>query len=312
MSGRRFTIRPVAAVRSPRVEPVDDYWGGVESVIDFDPEQFGPESLLGLAEFSHAEVLFVMDRVAEDGVETGARHPRERLDWPLAGIFAQRGKARPNRLGVSRCRIVSVRGLSLTVRGLDAIDGTPVADVKPYMEEFGVQGEVRQPEWSREVMKDYYKISAPQDGAGAPNTGPLVVEKPDGMLSHVFVGVTDFDRAFSFYTAVLGALDLQLKFLDLDRPWAGWMAKNAPRPLFLIGAPFNTEAAAPGNGQMVAFRAKDREAVDRVYTVALKNGGTCEGRPGLRPQYHANYYGAYFRDFDGNKICICSHDPLTV
>ncbi|MFD0476032.1 TrmO family methyltransferase [Nonomuraea thailandensis] len=77
-------------------------------------------------------------------------------DWPEVGIFAQRGKNRPNRLGVSRCRLLAVEGLDLRVRGLDAIDGTPVLDVKPYMAEFGPQGETVQPAWATELMRAYY------------------------------------------------------------------------------------------------------------------------------------------------------------
>ncbi len=82
-------------------------------------------------------------------IETGARHPRGNRDWPLVGIFAQRGKNRPNRLGVSRCRVVTVEGLDVHVEGLDAVDGTPVPDLKPYMEEFGPRGEVHQPAGGR-------------------------------------------------------------------------------------------------------------------------------------------------------------------
>jgi catechol 2,3-dioxygenase-like lactoylglutathione lyase family enzyme len=130
------------------------------------------------------------------------------------------------------------------------------------------------------------------------------------MLSHVHVGVTDFERAFRFYTAVLGELDVELRFCDRAVPWAGWKAPGLSRPLFLIGRPYNGEAASPGNGQMTALLAPSREAVDRAYAVALEQGGHCEGKPGLRPHYHANYYGAYFRDLDDNKICICCHDPL--
>jgi catechol 2,3-dioxygenase-like lactoylglutathione lyase family enzyme len=130
------------------------------------------------------------------------------------------------------------------------------------------------------------------------------------VLSHVFIGVNDFAAAFKFYSAVMDALDLPLKFYEVDKPWAGWTAKDVPRPLFLIGTPFNCEVAAPGNGQMVALLAPNREAVSSAYTRALENGGSCEGSPGLRPQYHAHYFGAYLRDPDGNKICICCHDPV--
>jgi catechol 2,3-dioxygenase-like lactoylglutathione lyase family enzyme len=130
------------------------------------------------------------------------------------------------------------------------------------------------------------------------------------LISHVFIGVADFRDAFRFYSLVVSELGLKLKFSDAEKQWAGWMMENQPRPLFLIGAPFNGEAATPGNGQMVALLAPSRDAVDRAYVSALENGGVCEGPPGLRPQYHSNYYGAYFRDPDGNKICVCFHDAL--
>ena len=106
-------------------------------------------------------------------------------------------------------------------------------------------------------------------------------------------------------------LGLQLKFSDAERPWAGWMKPGQARPLFLIGAPFNGEAPASGNGQMVALLAPSRDAVRRAYASALRHGGVCEGPPGLRPHYHPHYYGAYFRDPDGNKICVCCHDANT-
>ncbi|MFJ5797665.1 TrmO family methyltransferase domain-containing protein [Streptomyces decoyicus] len=72
------------------------------------------------------------------------------------GIFAQRSKDRPNRLGVSRCTLVKVDGMELQVRDLDAVDGTPVLDIKPYLREFGPRGELRQPQWSAELLSSYY------------------------------------------------------------------------------------------------------------------------------------------------------------
>jgi len=89
-------------------------------------------------------------------VQTAARHPRGNRDWPEVGIFAQRGKARPNRIGLSVCELVAVEGLRVAVRGLDAIDGTPVLDLKPWMQEFGPRGPVRQPAWSTELMAGYW------------------------------------------------------------------------------------------------------------------------------------------------------------
>jgi tRNA-Thr(GGU) m(6)t(6)A37 methyltransferase TsaA len=148
--------RPVGWVSGGRAEVLDDDWGDVPAVIRLDGTRFGPEALAGLEEFSHLEVVYHFDRVPVDRVETGARHPRGNTDWPLVGIFAQRGKNRPNRLGVSRCRLVKVDGLEVHVVGLDAVDGTPVLDIKPYMSEFGPLGPTAQPEWATEIMRHYY------------------------------------------------------------------------------------------------------------------------------------------------------------
>ena len=127
------------------------------------------------------------------------------------------------------------------------------------------------------------------------------------MFSHVFVGVTNFDRALDFYVPLMEVLDIPPRFCEPERPWAGWQSTPGPRPLFLIGRPHDGEPHARGNGQMVAFLADSRDVVDLAYATALENGGTSEGAPGLRPEYHSNYYGAYFRDPDGNKLCVACH-----
>ena len=102
-------------------------------------------------------MLFHFDRVPESTVERGARHPRGNQAWPRVGIFAQRGKNRPNRLGSTIVEIAGREGRVLTVVGLDAVDGTPVLDIKPVMAEFLPRGEVRQPPWSHELMRDYWR-----------------------------------------------------------------------------------------------------------------------------------------------------------
>ncbi|ELQ09842.1 VOC family protein [Xanthomonas translucens] len=127
------------------------------------------------------------------------------------------------------------------------------------------------------------------------------------MLSHVHLGVNDFPAAFAFYAPLLQALGLQLKFRDDVRGWAGWTAPHAPRPLLLIGRAFDGQPAAPGNGQMLALQAPNRALVDRCHALALAQGGHCEGPPALRAHYHPDYYGAYFRDLDGNKLGVCCH-----
>ena len=127
------------------------------------------------------------------------------------------------------------------------------------------------------------------------------------MFSHIFVSVTDFDRALLFYTEVMRVLGNEARFCEPEKPWAGWHCEGRSRPYFVISKPFDGQPHQPGNGQMVSFLAKDRKTVDAAYEVALRNGGTSEGMPGLRPEYHENYYGAYFRDTEGNKVCVASH-----
>ena len=150
-----IAIRPIGHVRSTRAATGDDGWDAEQASIELD-DAFEPEALAGLEAFSHAEIFFVFDRVAEDAVERGARHPRGNPDWPRVGIFAQRGKDRPNRLGATIVEIVSRSGRTLVVHGLDAVDGTPVVDIKPVMAEFLPRSAVRQPAWSQELMRRYW------------------------------------------------------------------------------------------------------------------------------------------------------------
>jgi lactoylglutathione lyase len=129
------------------------------------------------------------------------------------------------------------------------------------------------------------------------------------MFSHIFVGASDFDRALAFYNPLMGALGIESRFCERSRPWAGWQSAPGPRPLFIVGKPYDGQDPQPGNGHMVAFLAETRAIVDQAYAVALKHGGSSEGPPALRPEYHAHYYGAYFRDPDGNKLCVACHAP---
>ena len=130
------------------------------------------------------------------------------------------------------------------------------------------------------------------------------------MISHIYLGVNDFERAFAFYSPIMEALGHTLKFCERAHPWAGWMTPGVARPLFIVGGTFDGKPAQCGNGHMTALLAASRNTVDAVYALALAHGGMDEGAPGLRPHYHPNYYGAYFRDPDGNKLCVCCHDPV--
>ena len=150
----QFEINAVGFVRSSRIQPEDDSWDNETSHIEM-ISPFNTRSLMGLESFSHCIVVYVFDKAEWDESKM-SRHPRGNKDWPEVGIFAQRAKDRPNRLGVTVCRILEVKDSMLRVAGLDAIDGTPVVDIKPWMVEFGPRGEVSQPSWSSELMSAYW------------------------------------------------------------------------------------------------------------------------------------------------------------
>ncbi|AYF28050.1 SAM-dependent methyltransferase [Micromonospora tulbaghiae] len=153
---RNFEITSIGTVRNDRTDiQHSDNWGAVRSTIVVD-ERFGEACLQGLAEFSHVEVFFVFDRFPDGGDFREPRPYRGRADLPPMGVFAGRGPRRPNRIGVTCCRIESVDGRKLTVVGLDAVSGTPVVDLKPVLKEF-VPADVRQPEWVDDMMSEYFQ-----------------------------------------------------------------------------------------------------------------------------------------------------------
>lgn len=159
MGTSSYTVSPIGWVRSSRAEAIDDDWDAVDSSIELDADRFGPDALAGLPEFSHVDVVYLFDQVEESAVQTGARHPRSNPDWPEVGILAQRAKMRPNRIGVTSCRLLAVEGLTIRIEGLDAIDGSPVLDLKPVMTEFLPRGDVKQPQWASELMATYWSRS---------------------------------------------------------------------------------------------------------------------------------------------------------
>jgi tRNA-Thr(GGU) m(6)t(6)A37 methyltransferase TsaA len=151
----KLIFQPVAFIYNSRLRIDDDHWGGIISEIVLE-ESFPEECLDEIDSFSHAEILFSFDQAMDSKELASSRHPRENLTWPKVGIFAQRNKDRPNHIGLTSVRIVRRAGRSLYVRDLDAVNGTPVLDIKPVMVEFLPHGEVRQPEWSHELMKEYW------------------------------------------------------------------------------------------------------------------------------------------------------------
>ena len=148
-------MTPIGLVEGVRLQAEDDFWGAEEACIALS-DRFAAEALQGLADFSHVEVIYHFHQVESSKIIVGARHPRNNPRWPAVGIFAQRGKNRPNRLGSTICRVLRVTGNKLFVAELDAIHGTPVLDIKPVMAEFLPRAPLRQPAWSHELMRDYW------------------------------------------------------------------------------------------------------------------------------------------------------------
>jgi len=150
-----INMQPVAWVHNTRQGLKDDFWGDVVSDItlaDYIPD----EAFDGIETFSHLEILFYFDKVAPGNIVFSG-HPRGNPEWPNTGIFAQRKKDRPNRIGLSTVELLAHDGRTITVRRLDAVDGTPILEIKPVYREFRPQREIRQPEWVAELMKDYWK-----------------------------------------------------------------------------------------------------------------------------------------------------------
>jgi tRNA (adenine37-N6)-methyltransferase len=145
---------PIGVVVGGRHEKREDHWADEIARIVLDDEQLEEEATLGLVAYSHVEVVFHFHRSTRQ--RSGAAHPRSNPHWPRVGVLADHSPHRVNHIGVSCCELVAVDGLTLTVRGLDALDGSPVLDVKPYVEEFGPRGPVREPAWIRELMRTYY------------------------------------------------------------------------------------------------------------------------------------------------------------
>ena len=146
-------LEPIGVVKSPVSEGVDEGWGSVTSEVVID-EGYA-SGLTGLDAFSHILVVFYMHMYTFDAGSDLVRRPQGRPDMPEVGIFAQRAKHRPNPIGVTAVELVSVEGSVVTVMGLDAIDGTPVLDVKPYFPAFD-RREAETPSWVDELMKDYF------------------------------------------------------------------------------------------------------------------------------------------------------------
>jgi len=150
-----INLIPVATVRNSRLVPTNDFWGGIISEIEL-ADHVPTEAFDGITDFSYLEVIYYFDKVdTKDIVYSG--HPRGNLEFPNVGIFCQRKKDRPNSIGLCTVELLEHCGRTIKVKNLDAIDGTPVLDIKPVFKEFQPKGEIRQPDWVSDLMKDYWK-----------------------------------------------------------------------------------------------------------------------------------------------------------
>jgi tRNA-Thr(GGU) m(6)t(6)A37 methyltransferase TsaA len=290
-----MTVTPVGFVRGGRNDPRDDHWGSERAVIELDP-RFDADALRGIDAFSHLEVVYVFDRVAESDVETGARHPRERHDWPRVGIFAQRGRGRPNRIGVSRCRLLHVEGTRLHVAGLDAIDATPVLDIKPYMREFGPRGGVSQPAWATELMTEYYEPR---------RTGPLThAELLAFVRAHRIAVVTTTSPAGAPQAAVVGIAasdDLEIVFDTLGSTRKVANLRRDRRVALVVG--WDDEQTAQIEGIADEPEGAELERLLDVYFGVYPDGVKRQSWKGItyvrvRPTW------ARYSDFRGNEARI--------
>ena len=155
MDLEQLTVPVIGHVLSPRTEVSDDYWGGVNAIIRLAPT-LPPETLQGLDEFSHLQVVFRFHLAAPEDVHLGVRSPRGNAAWPPSGTFAHRNHRRPAQIAISHPRLLRIEGRDLYVTDLDAVDGTPVIDFAPVFSEMGPRGVVAQPAWPSEMLAGYW------------------------------------------------------------------------------------------------------------------------------------------------------------
>ncbi|MEU5136927.1 TrmO family methyltransferase [Streptomyces californicus] len=149
-------IKPIATVVGGHTEVLDDYQGGVESIIRL-REDLPLETLQGIEQFSHLTVTWHFSLSGPEAVELHARSPRGDERWPATGTFVHRNHRRPNQLAISYPRLLGVDGRDLIVTDLDAVEGTPVIDLAPYFTAMGPRGPVREPAWPGEMLAGYWR-----------------------------------------------------------------------------------------------------------------------------------------------------------
>lgn len=148
-------LTPIATVKNTRTTPTDDFWGDVVAEIEL-AEHIPTEAFDHIADFSHLEIIYFFDQVDRNSIVYSGQ-PRGNPNYPKVGILGQRKKDRPNTLGLCTVQLLEHHGRVIKVKYLDAIDGTPVLDIKPVFREFQPKGEIVQPDWVVDLMRDYWK-----------------------------------------------------------------------------------------------------------------------------------------------------------
>lgn len=147
-------FEPIGAVSNEVSEKKDHGWGQDCSSIIVNKEY--QDGLQGLSDFSHIIVVYYLDKAQFEASRHLVRRPQGRADMPMVGIFSQRAKDRPNPIGITAVRLVDVKDNVIAVQGLDAINGTPVLDIKPYYPVYDCRSDATVPEWVDELMKEYF------------------------------------------------------------------------------------------------------------------------------------------------------------
>ncbi len=155
LNKENLILSPIASVKNARTSPVDDFWEAIISEIEL-AEHIPTEAFENISAFSHLDIIYFLDQV-DPGDIVFSGQPRGNPGYPSMGIFAQRKKERPNTLGLCTVELMEHHGRTIKVKYLDAIDGTPVLDIKPVFKEFQPRGEIRQPGWVYDLMKNYWE-----------------------------------------------------------------------------------------------------------------------------------------------------------
>ncbi len=151
---KEIKLKPIGFVSSPITERVDENWGEIKSKTILFQDYDG--AFLGLEKFSHAIIVTYLHEANYIKEKHLKRRPRNLKTMPLVGIFSQRVKDRPNPIGITAVEIIKIEGNTLEVRGLDAINETPILDVKPYYPQYDKIKKSHVPEWVNRLMKGYF------------------------------------------------------------------------------------------------------------------------------------------------------------